>query len=129
MSAPSVDPKVRRRQIALRVAFLAALAGGLLWWSRARMPAEVALVVDLTSALPGDLRELDLIVTRAGHLLFRSDRRYGPSGAPQRERYQLRAAPGSADVEATLVYPGRPARRVSSTVELREDHPAEVSTH
>ena len=123
----SEDADLQRRRLTLRIAFLAALAGGLLFWSRARNPKDLELVVDLTAALPGELTELDVVVTRNGRALLRSDRRYGKLGAPQRESYQLRAAPGPAEVEATLLSPPKAARRQTVPVQLVEGAPAVVT--
>ena len=113
----------RKRQLWLRAAFLALLAGGLLFWARLRAPKELSIIIDFTDSLPGDLREVDVLVTRGGQLLFRSDRKYA-GDAPQRLALELRAAEGAAEVDATLVYRVGPARRARSTVELREGQPA-----
>jgi hypothetical protein len=114
----------RQRQHVLRVAFLALLAGGLLLWAHLRAPRQLELVVDLTDALPGEVTQLDVVVLRHGQALLRSDRRYGKEGAPQRVRVEVRARPGPAEVEATLVYAGRPAQRWQRTLELREGQAA-----
>jgi len=114
------------RQRLLRIGFLALLAAGLVLWAKWRAPRQVAVVVDLAEALPGDMSGLDVIVTRSGRALARIDRRYGASGAPQRERVELRAAEGAADVEATAVYRARPAVRSRAALELREEAAAVV---
>jgi hypothetical protein len=113
-----------RRQVALRVGFLALLAGGLLLWSRARMPRDVSVVIDLTGALPGELSEVDVVVTRSGRALARVDRRFALGTAPQQVRVQLRAPPGTAEVDATLIYPGRAAHRTQGEVMLEEEKSA-----
>ena len=112
----------KRRQLLLRVAFLALLAGGLLLWSRARAPKDLLLVIDLTDALPGEITEVDVVVPRGGRGLARSDRRFVLGQAPQRVVLEVRASPGAADVEATLVGPGK-ARRVQGSVQLGEGGP------
>jgi hypothetical protein len=109
-----------RRQLVLRVAFLAALAGGLLLWARARTPKDLQLIIDLTDALPGEITEIDVVVTRAGRALLRSDRRFALGQAPQRVHLEVRAAPGAAEVEATVLGPGKPARREQGTVQLAQ---------
>src|SRR4051812_30501244 len=109
-----------RKQVILRVGFLALLAGGLLLWARVRMPRTMAIVIDLADALPGDVSEVDVVVTREGRLLTRVDRSYGRDGAPQRIALDVRAPPGPADVEMTLVYARGPAVRSRTGVELRE---------
>src|SRR5207253_2739133 len=108
----------------LRLLFLALLAGGLVFWAQLRRPRALPLVVDLSEALPGDAVELDVVITRAGRAVARIDRRYGDAGAPQLVHLEVRAAPGLADVEATLVYRAAPARRASSRLDLRESSPA-----
>ena len=110
----------------LRLGFLVLLGGGLLFWSHLRKPRDCAVELDLTRALPGDVLEVDLIVRRDGRLLERSDLRYGAAGAPGTVRATVHAAPGGADVEATLVYAGRLARRLQARVDLSATAPAVV---
>lgn len=116
-----------RKQVILRVGFLALLAGGLLLWSRLRMPQTMKVVIDLAGALPGDLTEVDVVVTRAGRALARVDRQFAKGTAPEQLALEVKVAPGEADVEATLVYPGRPARRTAGTVVLREGTEARLT--
>jgi hypothetical protein len=111
----------------LRLAFLALLAGGVVLWTRARQPRALPLEVDLAAALPGELREVDLIVTRGARLLARKDLRYGPGGAPQLLYEQVEASPGAAELEAELVYRDRPAVRARETLSLSPDAPARVA--
>jgi len=106
--------------VILRVAFLALLAGGLLLWARLRMPRTLPVTLDLADAFPGQIAEVDVIVTREGRLLTRVDRRFGAQGAPEQLALEVRARPGPAQVEATLVYAGTPAVRANFAVELRE---------
>src|SRR5438270_2653009 len=112
--------------LAARLVFLAALAGGLLLWAQHRRPRDLTLQIDLTGALPGEIVAVEVVVRRAGHLLARHDVRYGGSGAPGLVEFQVHAAPGGADVETTLVYAGRPARRSSALVDLEEDAPTRI---
>ena len=114
----------RGRQIELRIGFVAVLCGGLLLWSRARTPRSVDLIIDLTDALPGEITEIDVVVRRGGSGLLRVDRRFALGSAPQKVHLQVRALQGPAEVETTLVYSGKPARRSQTTVELDEEHPA-----
>ncbi len=83
--------------------------------------------VDLTAALPGDIVEVDLVVRRGGSALARHDVRYGASGAPGLVQFPLRAAPGEAEIETTLVYARGAAHRAVAKVELSEDSPARVA--
>jgi hypothetical protein len=115
------------KQLVLRVIFLAAIAGALLFWSRQRRPRDLPLQIDLTSALPGEIVELDVTVRRGGHALARHDVTYGKSGAPGVVEMSVHAFPGPAEVETTLVYPGKPARRVVSQVALAEKQPSRVT--
>lgn len=116
-----------RRGLAARLFLLAAVAGGLLLWSQQRKPRGLRLQVDLTAALPGEIAELDVVVRREGHLLARHVVRYGSGGAPGLVEIEVRAAPGEAEVETTLVYAGKPARRSIEQVKLGEDAPARVA--
>lgn len=116
-----------RRGLAARLLLLAGVAAGLLLWNRERRPVEMALEIDLTGALPGEISELDVVVRRGGQMIARHDVRYGAAGAPGLEQVRVRATPGEAEVETTLVYPGRPARRSTAQVTLRKDAPARVA--
>ena len=116
-----------RKQLILRVGFLALLAGGLLVWSRLRMPQAMKVVVDLAGAQPGDLTEVDVVITRDSRALARVDRQFAKGTAPERLSLEVKVAPGEADVEATLVYPGRPARRTNARVDLREGTEARLT--
>jgi hypothetical protein len=111
---------------ALRFVFLAALAGGLVLWAQLRAPRDMRIEVDLTSALPGDVTEVDVIVRREGRALARHDERYGPHGAPATISIPVHARPGRADVEVTLVGPAGASRRVIAPVVLNRDDPAIV---
>jgi hypothetical protein len=110
----------------LRFGFLALLAGGLLLIARARTPRDMLVEVDLTGALPGDVIETDVVVSREEHSLARVDEQYGASGAPGLLRVRVRARPGPASVEVTLVASGGAARRTMASVELSPERPARV---
>src|SRR5205823_2262855 len=60
-----------------RLLFLAALVGGLVYWARLRGPREMVVEIDLTGALPGEITEVDIVVSRDGHALSRTDLHYG----------------------------------------------------
>jgi hypothetical protein len=113
-----------RKQLAWRLLFLAVLGGGLLFWTQQRKPRDLTLQIDLTGALPGEIVEVDVVVRREGHLLARHDVRYGAAGAPGLLEMPVHAAPGEAEVETTLVYSGKEARRSVVTVRLQEGVPA-----
>jgi hypothetical protein len=82
--------------------------------------------VDLTSALPGDIVETDVIVYREGRSLARVDERYGPAGAPGTVKVAVRARPGAATVEVTVVSAGGTSRKTERAVELAADSPAHL---
>lgn len=115
------------KDLLLRLLFLAVLGGGLLLWAQARKPRDLTLQIDLTSALPGELVELDVVVRRSGHLLARHEVRYGSAGAPGVVEMPVHAAPGGAEVETTLVYAAQPAHRSVAQVTLQEAGPARVA--
>ena len=110
-----------------RVLFLAALGGGLLFWSHLRRPRELTVEIDLTEALPGDVVEADVVVRRGGRALARHEIRYGPSGAPGVLQLPVRAAPGDVDVEVTLVQSRGASRRTESRLRLGADAPGRMS--
>jgi hypothetical protein len=113
-------------RLVLRLGFLAVLAGGLLLFTRARSPRDMVVEVDLTSALPGDIVETDVIIYREGRSLARVDDRYGLRGAPGTVKVPVRARPGAATVEVTLVSAGGASRRTAVPVELTADGPARL---
>jgi hypothetical protein len=102
------------------------VGGALLLWAQLRKPRELVLQIDLTQALPGEITEVDVVVRRGGHALARHDVRYGTAGAPGLVEMSIHAAPGEAEVETTLVYPGKPARRSVAQAMLAESPPARV---
>jgi hypothetical protein len=109
-----------------RLLFLLALGGGLLWWAEQRKPRDLRLAIDLTQASPGDVREADVVVRRAGHALARHDVRYGEGGAPGTLELIVHAVPGEAEVEITLACVAKPARRTVARVMLSTDRTARV---
>lgn len=115
-----------RKEILLRVVFVALLGGGLLLWARGRQPRDLILLVDLTAALPGDIIEVDVVVRRSGHALARHDVQYGKAGAPGLVELPVHAAPGDAEVETTLIYAGKPAHKSVAQVKLHEESAARV---
>ena len=114
------------KPLVLRFGFLAVLGGGLLLFAWLRSPRDMVVEVDLTRALPGDVVESDVVVSRGEHPLARVDERYGSIGAPGLLRVQVRARPGPASVEVTLVAPSGAARRTSGPVELSPERPARL---
>ena len=119
-------PRSRRAQILARVAFVVLLGGVLALWAWVRSPRELRLDIDLTAAQPGELAEVDVVVTRGGQAISRSDERYGPQGAPATLQLLLRARPGAFEVETTLVDAAHRARRTRTLVQLREGTTAVV---
>jgi hypothetical protein len=123
---PAAVEKGPRQARWFRFGFLALLAGGLVLYARARSPREMVVEVDLSGALPGDVVETDVIVYRDGHSLARVDDRHGPQGAPPTIRVPVRARPGTATVEVTLVRAGGASRRTALPVELTTEGPARL---
>jgi hypothetical protein len=115
-----------RREILLRVIFLAVLGGGLLLWAGRRAPRELTLQIDLTGALPGEISEVDVVVRRSGRAIARHDVNYGKAGAPALVELPVHATTGEAEVETTLVYAGKPAHKSVQEVKLAEDAPARI---
>jgi len=114
------------KPLVLRFGFLAVLGGGLLLFAWLRSPRDMVVEVDLSGALPGDVVESDVIVSRGERSLARVDERYGSIGAPGLLRVPVRARPGPASVEVTLVAPGGAARRTNASVELSPERPARL---
>jgi len=112
-----------------RIGFLLVLAGGLVLFARARSPRDMVVEVDLTSALPGDIVETDVIVYREGRALARVDDRHGARGAPRTLKIPVRARPGGATVEVTLVSAGGASRRTAIAIELTPEGPARLHLH
>ena len=115
-----------RGGLLLRLGFLALLGGGLLLWSELRRPRDLSLDLDLTGALPGDVVEVDVTISRDGHPLLRLDQKYGRAGAPAILHLTVRARPGPAEVDVTLIDARGNARRTRARLELRDDAAAAV---
>jgi hypothetical protein len=62
-----------RRQLLLRLAFLVVLCGGLFLWQRARAPQDLTLMLDLSSARPGEITGCEVLVKRGGEALARHE--------------------------------------------------------
>jgi len=114
------------RRLAPRLIFLALLGGGLLLWSHLRKPRDLRLRIDLTEVRPGEVTDLDVVVRRGGHALARHEVRYDGAGAPATIEVLVHARPGPAEVETTLGYAGKPARRIVARVDLSEAGTAKV---
>ena len=110
-----------RGGLLLRLGFFVFLAGGLLLWSELRRPRDLGLDVDLTGALPGEIADVDLTVTRDGRALLRFEQRYGSGGAPATLHMVVHVRPGPVEVDLMLVDARGIARRTRATVELRKD--------
>ena len=115
-----------RGGLLLRLGFLLLLGGGLLLWSELRRPRDLALDLDLTSALPGEIVEVDVTVLRDGRPLLRFDQKYGTAGAPATLHLTVRARPGPVEVDVMLIDARGNARRTRATVELGKDKNAVV---
>jgi len=115
-----------RGGLLLRLGFFLLLAGGLLLWSELRKPRDLGIDLDLTGALPGQIAEVDVTVSRDGHPLLRFDQKYGPAGAPATLQLTVRARPGPVEVDAMLLDARGNARRIRATVELRKEERALV---
>jgi len=114
------------RKLVARFLFVALVASALLWWSQSRRPRDLRLAIDLTGALPGDITDVDVIVRRQGHALARHEVQYGASGAPGTVELVVHAPPGEAEVETTLSYGAKPARKSVSRVTLSAEGPTRV---
>ena len=121
-----MTPGSRPAGLLVRVAFLLLLGGGLVVWGELRRPRDLRLDIDLEDALPGEIAEMDVTVTRDGRALLRLDQKYGPSGAPVAVHSIVRARPGPAEVDAMLVDVQGNARRTRVPVDLTKDVPAVV---
>jgi hypothetical protein len=127
-SPSEVDPQLasgaasteRRLKLAARVVFLVLLGGSLALWTHLRMPRELRVDVDLSSALPGELAEVEVVIAQDGQPVVRKEMRYGAAGAPAALHLEVRARPGDFDVEITLVDRFRHAQRTRRQVRLRE---------
>jgi hypothetical protein len=114
------------RRLIPRLLLLAVLGGGLLVWSQLRRPRDLRISLDLSAALPGEVKDLDVIVRRGGHALARHFVRYGATGAPGTVDFIIFAAPGNAEVETNLAYRQKSSRRSVAQVKLSADQTATV---
>jgi hypothetical protein len=114
------------RRLAPRLIFLALLGGGLLLWSQFRKPRDLRLQIDLTEVRPGEVTDVDVVVRRGNRALARHEVRYDGAGAPATVELLVHARPGPAEVETTLGYAGKPARRIVARVDLSEAGTARV---
>jgi hypothetical protein len=121
-----LPPQALRAGLLPRLVFLVVLGGGLLCWAELRKPRDLQLSIDLAEALPGDIREVEVVVRRGGHPLARHDVRYGAGGAPGAVDLVVHAAPGEAEVEITLADAARQSHRSFSQVRLSPDETARV---
>ncbi|HKC60202.1 MAG TPA: hypothetical protein VKB92_08960 [Myxococcales bacterium] len=108
-----------RGGLLLRLGFFLLLGGGLLLWSELRRPRDLGLDLDLTGALPGEIAQVDVTISRDGRPLLRFDQKYGSAGAPGTLHLTVRARPGPVEVDVMLVDARGNARRTRATVELR----------
>jgi hypothetical protein len=114
------------RRLIPRLLLLALVGGGLLVWSQLRRPRDLKISLDLNAALPGEVKDVDVIVRRGGHALARHYVRYGAGGAPGTVEFVIFAPPGTAEVETTLDYRQQPSRRSVAHVKLSAEHTATV---
>lgn len=108
-----------RGGLLLRLGFFLLLGGGLLLWSELRRPRDLGLDLDLTGALPGEIAQVDITISRDGRPLLRFDQKYGSAGAPATLHLTVRARPGPVEVDVMLIDARGNARRTRATVELR----------
>jgi hypothetical protein len=107
------------KKLLIRLAFITVVLGGTWYWQRARKPADMMLVVDLSGAKPHEISGVDVIVRRDGRPLTRHEMSFGSVGAPPTVELVVHAPPGDAEVESTLNYAGKPSRRVTVNVNLQ----------
>jgi hypothetical protein len=108
-----------RRKLLIRLAFIALIVGGTFYWQSTRKPVDMTLALELSAAKPREMSGIDVIVRRGGRPLSRHEMSFGGSGAPPTVEFVVHASPGSAEVESTLNYAGKPSRRVTVNVDLR----------
>ena len=110
----------------LRPAFLALLACGLVFLARGR-PRELPLDVEVRPQGSPQPRSFDLVVRRAGGALLRVEQSFDAVGPPAVVRVSVRAQPGPAEFDLTVVDAQGSARRFRGLVDLAEDAPARVA--
>jgi hypothetical protein len=106
------------RKLLIRFAVIALVVAGTLWWQSSKKPVDLTLVVDLTAMKPAEISGIDVIVRRDGRSLTRHEVTFGKAGAPQTIELVVHAPPGAAEVESTLIYEGKPSKRVTIKAEL-----------
>jgi hypothetical protein len=109
------------RRLLLRLVLIALILGGVYYWERSRKPVDMTLALDLSAARPKEISGVDVIVRRNGRPLSRHEMAFGSVGAPPRLEFVVHAPPGGAQVESTLVYMGKPSRRVTVDLDLHPE--------
>ena len=110
-----------RRKLLIRFAVMALVVGGTLFWQRTKKPVDLTLAVDLTAMTPREVTGIDVVVRRGGHSLSRHEMTFGQSGSPSTVEFVVHAPPGTAEVESTVNYDGKPSRRVTIKADLAEE--------
>jgi hypothetical protein len=110
-----------RKKLLIRLAVIALVIGGTFYWQRSRKPADMTLALDLTGAKRSEISGVDVLIRRDGRPLSRHEMNFGKAGAPARLEFVVHAPPGSAEVESTLNYAGKPSRRVTVKVDLQAE--------
>jgi hypothetical protein len=110
-----------RKKLLIRVAFIVVVIGGTFYWQRSHQPADLTLALELTGAERKEISGVDVIVRRDGKALSRHEMSFGDAGAPATLEFLVHAPPGSADVESTLNYAGKPSRRVTVKLDLQTE--------
>jgi hypothetical protein len=109
------------RKLVLRFLLVFFAVGGAFLWERSRKPVDMTLSIDLSSARRREMSGIDVIVRRNGRPITRHEMQFGPPGAPKTIEFVVHAAPGSAEVESTLNYAGKPSRRVTVDLDFHAD--------
>jgi hypothetical protein len=109
------------RRLLLRLGFVFLVVGVAFFWERTRKPADMSLTIDLSSARPREMSGIDVIVRRGGRPIARHEIAFGHAGAPKSVEFVVHARPGTAEVESTLNYAGKPSRRVTLEMDLRAE--------
>ena len=115
-----------RGGLLLRLGFFVCLAGGLVLWAELRRPRDLVVDVDLTEALPGDIAEVEVTVTRERRALLQFQEMQPSACAPATVHVTVHAQPGPAEVDVILIDAHGRVRRTRATVELRGDRVATV---
>jgi hypothetical protein len=110
------------RKLLLRLLFLTLIVGGVFFWQRSKVPRDLKLLLDVSAARPSEITGFEVLVRRSGAALARHEVTFGAAHAPAKFELTLHLVPGPADVETTLVYGGKPARRVQTEMDLSAEH-------